>query len=166
MKLLIFASVTTACANRTGAAARESESLRRDCLGGLTSPAFHACGSVSPFCACTHSNLRSNLVGSAPLGPTASRGIIEGVAVLRSIVCVVLAEILNVSPLFTNKQPVKHTASLRVVVCQNWGALAATAACACVFVLAVSGTETESTQERYSCLVIGKGYLGQRCLMW
>ena len=32
---------------RTGAAARES--LWRDCPGGLTAPAFHACDSASPF---------------------------------------------------------------------------------------------------------------------
>ena len=36
-----------ACAQRPGAAAREL--LRRDRHGGLTSPAFHACGSASPF---------------------------------------------------------------------------------------------------------------------
>jgi hypothetical protein len=35
-----------ACAKRTGAAAREA--LRRDRPGGITSPAFHACGSASP----------------------------------------------------------------------------------------------------------------------
>ena len=40
-----LATVTAACANRTGAAARES--LRRDRPVGLTSPAFHAYGSAS-----------------------------------------------------------------------------------------------------------------------
>ncbi len=39
-----------AYAQRTGAAVRES--LRRDRPGGLTPPAFHACGSASPFRAC------------------------------------------------------------------------------------------------------------------
>ncbi len=45
-----------ACAQRTGAAARES--LRQDCPDGLTSPAFHVCGSASPFrVSCCHSSL-------------------------------------------------------------------------------------------------------------
>ena len=43
----IFQSRVCACAQRTGAAARES--LRRDCPSGLTSHAFRACGSASPF---------------------------------------------------------------------------------------------------------------------
>ena len=43
--LPIVVAVTTACAKKTGAAARES--LQRDRPGGLTLPAFHACGSAS-----------------------------------------------------------------------------------------------------------------------
>jgi hypothetical protein len=46
-------TVTTSCAERTGAAERES--LWRDRSGGLTSPALHACGSLSPLSARTNS---------------------------------------------------------------------------------------------------------------
>ncbi len=54
MKLLL-ATVTTACEKRTGATV--CESLRRDRPGGLTSLAFHACGSASPVRARTYSRL-------------------------------------------------------------------------------------------------------------
>ncbi len=43
----MYAGRVCARTERTGAAARES--LRRDRRGGLTSPAFHTCGSASPF---------------------------------------------------------------------------------------------------------------------
>ena len=50
---LLLATVTTVCAKKNGAVARES--LRRDRPVGFTSPAFHACDSASPIRACKHS---------------------------------------------------------------------------------------------------------------
>jgi hypothetical protein len=62
-----------ACAQRTGAAARES--LQRERPGGLTSPAFHACGSASSFCACCHHSSQK-LEVSAPLPNFIARSLI------------------------------------------------------------------------------------------
>ncbi len=53
----VFVSVITACAKRSGAAARES--LWRDRSGGFTQPVLHACGSVSPLRVCTHTALEN-----------------------------------------------------------------------------------------------------------
>ena len=55
-------------AQRTGAAAAAAahESLRLDHPGGLMSPAFHACGSASPFCACC-CHISQEQVVSSPL---------------------------------------------------------------------------------------------------
>ena len=50
----MYAGRVCSCTQRTGTAVRES--LQRDCPVGLTSPAFHTCGSASPFRArCCHS---------------------------------------------------------------------------------------------------------------
>jgi hypothetical protein len=51
--LLNFAKPACACAQRTGAAAREL--LRQDRPGGLMSPVLHTCGSASPFPTCPSS---------------------------------------------------------------------------------------------------------------
>jgi hypothetical protein len=59
-----FQNRVFAYAQWTGAVTRES--LRRDRLDGLTSPAFHACGSASPFRArfCHRNNKISRIISS------------------------------------------------------------------------------------------------------
>jgi hypothetical protein len=63
MKLLQFCNWDDSVCENVCAAARKL--LRRDRLGGLTLPAFHARG--SPFCACAHSAALCFVVELAPL---------------------------------------------------------------------------------------------------
>ncbi len=64
----MYVSRVCGCAQRTGAAARES--LRRNCHGKLTLPAFHTCGSASPFRArCCHSSKKEYIHHPYPVHP-------------------------------------------------------------------------------------------------
>ena len=63
--LVSFLSVCVWRARAQGTVAAARESLQRDCPCELTSPAFHACGSTSPFRACCCHSSQKQVVSAS-----------------------------------------------------------------------------------------------------